>query len=177
MKFFNILALGIAAVCINATTLTAQQFDTYFADRTLRIDYIFSGNHTNQMIALNEYAEWDGWAGRRTNLDQLAVAGNGDITVRDAKTEKVIYRNSFSSLFQEWINDSTAVGAEQSYQFTLLVPMPLAEAEITVTLYDNRRQVQDSLSHHFNPKDILIRNFDRTEKTEAELEDKIRNSI
>ena len=168
MKFFNIMLVGIVMLVVNSTTTSAQQFDNYFADRTLRIDYIFAGNYNHQMIALDEYAEWEDWAGRRTNLDQVGVAGNGEITVRDAASDQIIYRNTFSSLFQEWVNDSSAVGAEQSYPFTLLVPMPRAEAEITVTLYNNRREVQDSLRHHFNPKDILIRNFDRTPQTEAE---------
>ena len=168
MKFLNIMLVGIVMLVLNAPTTSAQQFDNYFADRTLRIDYIFAGNYNHQMIALDEYAEWEGWAGRRTNLDQVGVAGNGELTVRDAASDQIIYRNTFSSLFQEWVNDSSAVGAEQSYPFTLLVPMPRAEAEITVTLYNNRREVQDSLRHHFNPKDILIRNFDRTPQTEAE---------
>lgn len=168
MKFLHILVVGLAMMIANNAPLAAQEFDNYFADRTLRCDYIFAGNHTHQMIALDEYAEWEGWAGRRINLDQVPVAGNGEITVRDSKSDRIIYRNTFSSLFQEWINDSSAVGAEQSYPFTLLVPMPLAEAEITVTLYDNRRNVQDSLRHHFDPTDILIRNFDKSPKSDAE---------
>ena len=43
------------------------------------------------------------WYGKKAHLDELPMEGNGQITVRDAKTNAVIYRNSFSTLFQEWL--------------------------------------------------------------------------
>ena len=34
--------------------VNAQSFDKYFEDRTLRIDYIFSGNQQEQHIAVDQ---------------------------------------------------------------------------------------------------------------------------
>ena len=46
--------LFVLITLISATYTTAQTFDDYFADRTLRIDYVFSGNAEQQIVALDE---------------------------------------------------------------------------------------------------------------------------
>ena len=83
----------------------AQNFNDYFEDKTLRTDYLFTGNAEKQEVQLDELCSLPGWAGRRHHLDQLPLAGNGEITMTDKATGKVIYRTSFSSLFQEWLGE------------------------------------------------------------------------
>ena len=84
-----------------AATAAAQNFGDSFEDRTLRLDYIFAGNADTQMIALDELAASDGWAGRRVNLGAIPVRGNGEVRVTDPESGSTLYRTSFSSLFQE----------------------------------------------------------------------------
>ena len=71
-------------------------------DKTLRIDYIFSGTAKSADISLDCLSSIDGWAGRTVNLDKVPVKGNGQISMTDLSTGNVIYRQSFSSLFQGW---------------------------------------------------------------------------
>ena len=78
----------------------AQDFNEKFTDRTLRLDYIFSGNKTRQEISLADAYSIPRWYGKRQRLDKMPVEGNGRITVRPHGREEVIYRNSFSTLFQ-----------------------------------------------------------------------------
>ena len=89
---------------IISLTINAQNFDNYFIDKTLRIDYNFSGNVNHQSIAVDELNVIPRWYGKRNRLAELPVEGNGQITVRDHHSGKVIYRNSFSTLFQEWLS-------------------------------------------------------------------------
>ena len=70
-------------------------------EKTLRIDYIFSGTDKTQEIALDEMSSFDGWAGRRVNMDDVPVRGNGQIVMTDKANGEVLYRQSFSTLFQE----------------------------------------------------------------------------
>ena len=81
----------------------ARNQDTTRTERTLRVDYDFSGNAEVQHIALSELCSLPGWAGRNVNMDSVPLHGNGDITLTDVATHKVIYRQSFSTLFQEWL--------------------------------------------------------------------------
>lgn len=43
------LSLALAAVSV-----MAQQFNDFFEDRTLRLDYVFAGNHDAQQIYLEQ---------------------------------------------------------------------------------------------------------------------------
>lgn len=52
------------------------------------------------------------------------MEGNGQITVRDHKTKRIIYRNSFSTLFQEWLTYDEAKTTDRSFENVFLVPMP-----------------------------------------------------
>ena len=47
----KILCLMLQVLCIG--TLSAQNFEKFFEDETLRVDYIFSGNATQQYIFLD----------------------------------------------------------------------------------------------------------------------------
>ena len=132
-----------------STALSAQ-------DRTLRLDYIFYGTDKTAGIALDELRCLDGWAGRRTRMDELPLAGNGQITVRDT-IGTVLYRTSFSTLFQEWQTTEEATKVCKSFENVFLVPMPESEARVTVELFDSHRRCVASLTHPVNPADILIR--------------------
>ncbi len=150
----------LAIVCVMASvSIYAQDFDKWFSDKTLRIDYIFSGNDHEQHIAVDELCQEPRWYGKRQRLAEVPVEGNGQITVRDHKTGRVIYRNSFSTLFQEWQSYPEAKTATKSFENVFLVPMPKDTADITVDLRDNRRQVTSSLTHTVVPSDILIRHI------------------
>ena len=135
----------------------AQGFDEYFKDQTLRIDYNFSGNVKDQDIAVDELCMLPKWYGKRYHLADVPVEGNGKITVRNHQTGMVIYRNSFSTLFQEWLSYEEAATSRRSFENVFLVPMPKDTVDITVELLNNRREVMTSMTHKVIPSDILIR--------------------
>ena len=141
-------------------------FDEWFDNKTLRVDYIFAGDSVTQELSLDELLCLQTWAGRRHNLDSLSVAGNGQIVMRDSLTRKVIYRTSFSSLFQEWQSTEEATRLRRSFENVFLLPMPKRAAELSVTLFDTHRKPLARLNHYVNPKDILIRNLSNAPKHE-----------
>ena len=109
------LLLSILAL---ASTLTAwsQRFDDEFENRTLRIDYTFAGNASKQEISVAKLNVMPGWYGKRQRLAEIPVEGYGQITVRRKKDKQVIYRNSFSTLFQEWLSYDEAKSSSKSFE-------------------------------------------------------------
>jgi hypothetical protein len=103
-------------------TLHAQDFDAHFEDATLRIDYTLMGNATEQHVALRDMSSTNNWWGRRVNLDNVPLEGNGDLTLYDAETREVIYKTSFSSLFQEWITTAEAATSTTAIVIELSQP-------------------------------------------------------
>lgn len=130
---------------------------TFAQDRTLRLDYIFSGTDRSQEISLDEMSCFDGWAGRRVNLDKAPLRGNGQVIMKDAATGRVLYVQSFSTLFQEWQTTEEAPRVRKAFENVFLLPMPSEKAVVKVELYDFRGNVSASLSHVVDPDDILIR--------------------
>ena len=97
------------------------------------------------------------WYGKRSRLTELPVEGNGQITVSDHRSGRALYRNSFSTLFQEWLSYDEAATHTQAFENVFLVPMPRDTVDVTIELRDNRRAVTASLTSTIAPGDILIR--------------------
>lgn len=149
--------LIITALLAFNIIIFAQQFEDYFEDRTLRLDYTFAGCDVMHNIYVDELVSLPHWYGRRHRLAELPLKGNGQITVRSKIDSVVIYRHAFSTLFQEWLATDEAKNTQKSFENVFLVPFPKAPVEIKVELFDNHNMVVNSLTHTVNPKDILIR--------------------
>lgn len=140
-----------------STSVKAQNYDQYFEDATLRIDYVFAGNAKEQRIYLQELKKQDKWAGRKSRLAEKFLNGNGQVTVKDHATGKVIYVTTFSTLFQEWLLQEEAQQVDKAFETSYNVPFPKQPVDVTVTLTDNHQKVVTEMTHAVDPKDILIR--------------------
>jgi len=139
------------------STISAQIFDEYFEDNTLRIDYILGGDSTAQYIQMTQLYKQPKWAGRRTRLAETFLLGNAQINMFDHESGKLIYVHTFSTLFQEWLNEKEATKMKRAFEASYNVPFPKRPVDIRVTLTDNHNKVSSEMTHHVDPKDILIR--------------------
>jgi hypothetical protein len=153
MKYF-LLTLSLA---LFTSGIRSQNFDDYFENKTLRVDYIFTGDDTSQTVSLEQLNQLPQWAGRRQHLAGLCRQGNGQIKVTDRKTGECIYMESFSSLFQEWQAIPEAAAVRKSFENTFLLPYPKDKADIEVSLREKDGSYKIALRHTVDPKDILIK--------------------
>lgn len=152
-KLFHTLVFMICGLTLSAQTMPEPQ-------RTLRVDYQFTGDANTREIALSELCSFEGWAGRRVHTDSVPLKGNGDITLRDARTGRVIYCQSFSTLFQEWVTTDEARHVRRAFENCFLLPMPADSARITVRLFGMDQRVEAEYTHTVDPHDIQIRRLD-----------------
>ena len=147
------LALVLGGMC---TAMQAQDFNQYFENKTLRLDYIFGGNASQQYILLDELVRYPSWAGRQHHLSENALRGNGQIHLYDEATDQLIYTTSFSTLFQEWLSTEEASTTTKSFENVFLVPFPKQKTRIEVVLFDEKGNEKNKLVHVVQPHDILI---------------------
>ena len=140
-----------------AITAMAQSFDDSFDGRTLRLDYIFAGNHDAQQIYLEQLCVTPQWAGRKSRLADVPLKGNGQIRVRDHATGTTLFVHTFSTLFQEWLATEEATKVSRAFATSYNVPMPKRPVDVTVSLTDFHGNVVAQLTHTVDPADILIR--------------------
>ena len=139
-----------------STSGQGQNFEKYFSDSTLRIDYILSGNLKSQFIAVDGMRRMPGWYGKRQNLTSYPVHGAATIDMRLAATGELIYSHTFSTLFQEWLDLDDAKLSPKAFECVELLPMPRDSVVVTVNLYNHRQQVTSSIEHKVYPTDITI---------------------
>ena len=156
MKKYLLLLMTLFSLSVQA-----QDFEQYFSDSTLRLDYIFAGDVNQQYIYVDQLSKSHRWYGRRHRLAELPLAGNGQITVFDKMTGIVIYRHSFSTLFQEWLATDEAKHTKKSFENVFLIPYPQQPVRIKVELRDYHDKVTAELVHEVDPMDILIRQLQR----------------
>ncbi|WP_029905120.1 M64 family metallopeptidase [Prevotella sp. 10(H)] len=153
MKYF-LLAI---AVFLFSAEIQAQNFDNYFIDNALRIDYVFSGDAASQTVSLDQLNQLPQWAGRRSNLSQLQWKGNGQIKISDEKSGECIYMDAFSTLFSEWQTTPEAGNVRKSFENTFLVPFPKGKVIIEISLRDKTGKYTSAIKHVVDPNDILIK--------------------
>ncbi len=159
-RLLSIIAIltGIAA--------SAVDYASVFDDRTLRVDYIFTGVPDGDSMrcetSVSELSSLPHWAGRRHNLDRLPLQGNGQVNVLSLSGD-TLYRTSFSSLFSEWLSldDRRAT----SFEHTVLVPFPKDSVIVELTLTDSRHRKISDCRIAVDPKDELIASKGRSHIT------------
>ena len=154
---FTLMLCMATALAINAKSpKSAIEFADYFTGKTLRVDYQLFGNNKQQGIVLDGLSTTGVWAGRHHNLDQTPLLGNGQVEMKDLTSDKIIYRTSFSSLFFEWLSTDEASQVMRSFEHTVLLPMPVAKTQVTITLIDAEQKEIARFVHTVDPADILI---------------------
>lgn len=146
----------LMAVAVVAMAVHGQEFNKWFSDSTLRLCYTFAGDARKQSIYVDELHQSPRWWGKRQHMAEVPLKGNGDIVARDRKTGEVIFRHSFSSLFQEWLATDEAKKTSKAFENVFLMPAPLDSTDVTVTLRDAHQQVIATMTHTVVPSDILI---------------------
>lgn len=141
-----------------AQKVFCSDFDNWFIDKTLRIDYVFSGNKDVQEVSVEDMVFFDGWAGKRNRLSVVDLDGNAQVIMKDKKTGMAIYKYTFSSLMQEWILTDEAAFTRKAFENPILMPFPRNNVIIDVLFRKNDGSYITLLSHEVCPNDILIRN-------------------
>ena len=161
--------LIISCLLILSNVSFSQCFEDCFDDRTLRLDYTFAGDNILSHIYVDELVALPHWYGKRQHLKEVPLRGNGQIIMRPHAKAEVIYRHSFSTLFQEWLATEEAKHTKKSFENVFLVPFPKDTVDITVELYDYHDETAVSMTHTVAPTDILIRQAGERDVTPYEV--------
>ena len=156
MKKYLLLAFTALTLSGSNNIVSAQDFKQNFEDATLRLDYIFAGDYNSQAIYLDRIKSFNGWYGRRNNMNKLPLQGNGTITITDITGSDTLYIHSFSTLFQEWQSTEEATKIAKSFENTFLIPMPKEKVQVSVELKNIHNGTKSYLKHIINPSDRLI---------------------
>ncbi|MDL2265420.1 IgA Peptidase M64 [Parabacteroides sp. OttesenSCG-928-G07] len=136
---------------------SGELFDKYFINKSLRIDFVLSGDSASQSAALFQLREEPVWGGPVNNLIDEFGYGGYYIQVFDKTSNKLIYSRGFNTLFEEWRSTPQATTEVQAWINSISVPYPKAP----VVLELSARKKEDMQFHRLmklevDPTSIFI---------------------
>ncbi|MFP4025802.1 MAG: M64 family metallopeptidase [Thiohalospira sp.] len=132
------------------------EYNQFFTNHSMRIDFIFGGNAENESIYLESLKKETFWGGTKTQLISPLDYGGYKIEVFDLKSDKMIYKSNFNTLFEEWQTTNEAKIIDKSFQQTITFPYP--QKPVKLKLYSRSREgiFNEIFSLEINPDDYFI---------------------
>ena len=136
-------------------------FDQYFEDKTLRLDYYHTGNSVEDSYSIDELIEEPYWGGSKTNLLDIFDYGKYKIIVKDFTSGIELYSHTYATLFSEWQTTDEAKQTTKSFSETVVFPYP--KNNVTVEFYsrDKKNILHKKFEYAVNPNSYFI----KTERT------------
>lgn len=133
------------------------QWDKYFENTGLRIDYTHSGHVGVDYFTIEAMKEIPYYSGSHTNLIDKTNNGAYLISLYDKTNNKLVYSKGVSSLYNEWLSMDEAKTTCGNFEEVVIVPMPKRDVQLQITF-----SIRDSLNHwkeisrqEINTDDIL----------------------
>ncbi len=160
------LALALVLIVIS-NNVRAIDFQKYFHDRTLRIDYLRTGSAKGNSISVSAFvAKSGGWAGSLVHTIDPFDYGAFRVVVKEDATGTELYTRTYSTLFQEYAATPTGADSSAMFQETVLVPFPKDKIKICFQQRDERQQFVTQEEVLFDPATTAVAT--RTAKNKAQ---------
>lgn len=147
-------------ISIIIQSLIAQnnlEFEKYFFDKTMRIDYFHIGSSKTELFVIDKIYMYDKWAGSTKNLIDHLNNGKYYYKIYDIETETLIYSKGFDTFFGEYI--STKDGKEgkiKSFHESALIPYPKNKILFVIEKRNDQNQLEEFYSTEIDPNSIYI---------------------
>ena len=159
MKNLLTILLSLVSVAVFA------QFDKYFENRTMRVDYYHAGDSKNDYYYIDEVIAEPYWGGSLVNLIDDTNFGKYLVKVLDNASGTLIYSRSYSTLFGEWQTVDEARTVQKSFSESVVFPYP--KAAVTVVFctkaFETGKYVE-KYRYDINPDDVCLIKHDNRHK-------------
>lgn len=144
-KFF--LSIVTSLALIYGTGANAQEtvskplFDDYFKNNTMRFDFHHAGNSTDERYYFDRVIREGEWAGSAKSLINPFDYGEQQFRIIDTATGKLIYKNNYCTLLNEWQTTQEATLTERSFPESVIFPEP--KTDFTIEFYARNKSSKE----------------------------------
>ena len=150
MKYILLLIL----LCWNV--LCHAAFDDLFLNRTLRIDYIHSGNAKEEYFSLDEILVEPTWDRNKEIMINPFDFGKYKFQAYDTLSGELIFQTSYSTLFGEWQTTDEAKVLSRSFEETVIMPYPKSVVRLEFYSRNAKNVWIKKFSFIVKPNDMMI---------------------
>ncbi|MBI5473183.1 MAG: peptidase M64 [Ignavibacteriae bacterium] len=153
MNTVRILAL---LSCVVSLAAASPEYDRFFANKTLRVDYFHTGTKGEEKFSLDEVVEEGEWPGSKSNLVDTLNLGEFVARVFDVQTNTLIFSRGFSSIFNEWqTTDEALRGLYRTFSESVRLPFPKRKIQFTISRRDKRMEFHELWAITIDPSDPM----------------------
>jgi hypothetical protein len=155
----NSIVTFIAILSLSGLILAqpSGDFDDYFIDKTMRLDYFHIGDAKEEFITLDQVYQQGIWAGSKKNLIDHFDNGRYYIKIYDVPSGKLIFSKGFDCYFGEYkTTDSALKGVKRTYHESALIPYPKAKIKFTLEVRDRENRLCPLFHKEINPDGVTV---------------------
>ncbi len=150
LLFFYFLIIAV-------TQARPVEFNRYFEDKTLRIDYFHTGDAQSDQITMDRLLVYGQWAGNPARLIDRFNNGVYYVKIINAADNRLIFSHGFNSYFAEYQTTGPArSGQIKTFSESVLIPKPRAPFYLAIYKRDQNNILQPLFTQRVNPADIHI---------------------
>ncbi len=133
------------------------QFDEYFNNKSLRMDYYHCGNSDTESFYFDQLIEEPYWGGSKINLVDTFEYGNYYVKIFNNSNDSVIYSRGYSSLFREWQTTNEAKKIQRSFSEAVVFPYPKQIVDVVIYSRNWDGIFEEKFRYTVDPKDYFIK--------------------
>jgi len=133
------------------------QFDEWFTEASLRVDYTLTGNNKTTSFALKELIHEPYWSGSTLNLIDKLEFGNYIVKVFEPGTDHLLFSKGYQNLYGEWQTTDEAKKVTKTFEESVVVPFPKKTVEVAFFRKDWDDNLIEGMRLTVNPDDYFIR--------------------
>ena len=156
MSCFSAITVNFIAGLLFAQTGQAQ-FNKFFDEKTLRLDYYHCGNANSEQYYFDELVQEPYWAGSKTNLIDKSGYGDKRVEVRDAESMELIFSRGYCTLFGEWQTTPEAKTTDICYPESVILPFPRRMVIVSIASRNKKGDYEKKFEYQVDPKSYFIK--------------------
>lgn len=138
-------------------SLSFLEFEKFFIDETMRIDYYHVGNTVEEIITVDQIYKYGIWAGSRKNLVDNLNLGRYCVKIYDAVSNELIYSKGFDSYFGEYKTSSEGIeGIKKTFHESAIIPYPKNKIIFSMERRDEKQTLFEFFRSEIDPENIMI---------------------
>jgi hypothetical protein len=120
------------AIALTPAAYAQTDFDRFFTDKTMRVDYFHTGGMGVEIVSLDRVVSDGPWAGSITQLVDETNLGKYLVEVYDATGDQLLYSRGFASIYGEWETTAEAQETHRTFHESVRFPWPQAPVRIVL---------------------------------------------
>ncbi|MFH0990602.1 MAG: M64 family metallopeptidase [bacterium] len=152
-----ILFLFLVLSHIVVLSQSKPDFNTFFLDRTMRIDLFFTGDAKEQIVTVDRIKQEGIWSENPAGLIEPYNYGPYVLKVVDVASNQLIFTKSFSSIFAEYRTTTPALnGVKRVYDKSVRIPFPKRSVQFVLESRDKKNLLSPVFTITIDPADYHI---------------------